>query len=459
MKHSSILYIVALSVLSSCMAPKYEVPHHPMPEKFKNQSRASRCEPMGQWWEQFNDPILNALIKQALKSNYELRIALEKIEESREFYNQRRANLFPVINIGSDVSRVRVSKALDITATLPTISSFYSLGLDSFWELDVWGKLRNAKNAQYYLFQAQVENMRDIYIMLIAQVAREYILATAFANRICILKNRIAIDSGTLTLLKDLFHAGLVSQISVAQQEQVLATSQDLLKASQTDLIQSKNQIALLLGVNPEAITIPLAKRVPLSHVRVATGIPSDLIRRRPDIRQVERELASSNESVGQAIAEWFPSFCLLGGMSSESSKGSSWFTGKSLAWNIGPSIQWPLINFGRIKANIKAKESVKRQTALRYSQAIIRALKEVEDFLAAYFNTLTQYDIVERQLQQAQLQEQLIKAQYESGLASYETLLSAQKNTVNTELVCIQVQQNMSENVVSLYKALGGGW
>ncbi len=453
-------FFLILIGLPSCWAPKYTVPRYPLPKQFEYQRDAGMGEPLVEWWKQFDDKQLNKLIDHALLKNYELRIVLEKIEESRELYKGKRADLFPEINVVSDVSRSRISKVLAQTSFLDQNRlSFFSLGFDASWELDVWGKLRHAKQAQFFLYQAQIENMRDVYIMLLADVARNYIIASALYLQIRLARDRIKADAELLCLQRVLFDAGLVSQIAVAQQEQSLADSQDLYKRLQTDRAQTENQLAVLLGDNPETVSMRYPLKVPLTDIRLETGIPSDLLKRRPDIRQLERELASANESIGQAVAEWFPSFSLIGGLASETSKGSDWFTGQSLTWTFGPSINWPLINFGRVKANIKSKESIKRQAALRYSKAIIYALKDVEDFLVQYFNALDQARYLKRRYKQSKLQESLIAAQYESGLSSKNDVLIAQKNRIDSHSSYAQAQQAVSVSLIGVYKALGGGW
>ncbi len=204
---------------------------------------------------------------------------------------------------------------------------------------------------------------------------------------------------------------------------------------------------------------VPQCQTVPLSHTELKIGIPSDLLRRRPDIRQKERELAARNELIGQAVAEWFPQFILFGNIGTSSSEGTQWFTPNSLRWYIGPSIRWPILNFGRIRSIIEERESIKRQAALEYSKTIINALKDVEDFLIAYLENNEQLSLLEQQLEYAKTEELLQKDRWCSGLTNKQTYLNASKNRITVATNKVLVEQALSTALVGLYKSLGGAW
>jgi len=455
------IFLLFLILLPSCVGSKYKVPRHPMPQEFEYQYKALAKEyNLAEWWHNFKDPTLNELIEQALTNNYSLRIAIEKIEEARAFYRIKRAELFPQIDAVGQLNRTRFSQTLEQTSFITTNpTSFFQYGFDGFWELDFWGRIWHAKNARYFAMQAQIEEMRDIYIILLADVARTYIDICTLYKKLELLCTQIQIDAQLVTLTKDLFKAGLASNIEVAQQEQIFATTQDQFKILQTNLAQTKSQLGVLLGINPEDLSIAPCDQVPFSHVELTIGIPSEILRRRPDIRRAERLVAAAHENVGQAIAEWFPHFTLLGGITTEASKGSNWFSGDSLAWHIGPSMSWPFINFGTVTANINVKKSAEKQTILEYSQTIINALKEIEDFLVAYFNNIKQRSILADKLKYALTQQDLVTTKFVSGLVNKLDALNAQKNSITAELEFVDIQQTLSTNLVSLYKALGGGW
>ncbi len=461
MKHNAIAISSLFILLPGCLAPHYRVPNHAMPNAFKNQPLIADAEPPIRWWHQFNDPLLNELISKALEQNYTLRIAIEKIEEARALYQFKRAQLFPEIDVVSQINRTRFSNAIATTSFLTNDRvSFYDLGFDAFWELDFFGRLASAKRAQFYTYQAQIENMRNVYITLLADVARAYIEVCALHKKATLQHEIIRVDEKLLILQKTLFNSGLASDIIVQQSIQELENAKNFLKTLETAMAQTQHQLAVLIGINPEELTIPnTIETVPLSQVEIAIGIPSELLRRRPDIRQAERELAAANELIGHAVAEWFPKFTLFGGLASDSSTGGLWFTNRSLTWYIGPSISWPLINFGRINATIHAKESSKRQAALQYSNTIINALKDVEDFLVAYCNNKEQYAFLKNRFFAAHREFNLTIVRFESGLSDQQETLFAQKNALTAAQSVVDIERSLSSNLVSLYKALGGGW
>lgn len=454
-------FILLPLVIPSCMVPRYKRPDYPMPKIFHIPCKSSMTEPLQDWWRQFNDATLNGLIEQAVNANYTLAIAVEKIEEFRAQYQFKKSQLLPQIDVIGAARHTRFSKALAQTSYLqnPNVN-FFQLGTDAFWELDFWGKLRHERTAQLYTLEAQIEQMRNVYIMLIADVARAYVDLCSVKQKIKLQKEKIAIEKELSLLLQDRFIAGISNEISLLRQEQNLGAALAEFEELKISFAHIKNLLAVLLGQNPEDISFcQLSAHVPLSMYKLATGIPSDLIRRRPDIREVERQLAAAHELLGASIADWFPRITLFGRLTTESSTGKKWFYGDSLSWYIGPSIRWPLINFGRIKAMIHVQESRQRQAALRYSNSIINALKDVEDFLAAYCYSKEELLITSKRYEQAVLEEQLTGDQFQAGLANKLVYLEAQRNRVQTALLVTEIAQAVSQSLIGTYKALGGGW
>ncbi len=455
-------YTIILFLLPACIGPQYKRPHHKMPRTFIDAcSNVTDQEPLANWWEQFEDQTLNKLINYALECNYELLLALEKIEEARALYQFKDRQLFPQLDAVGDARRMKFSQAIQQNSFLTkTRLSFFDLALDAFWEMDIWGRLRYARNAQFYIFQAQIEQMRDVMIMLIADVARTYINLCSINKKINLVRQKIVAEEKLVLLQKDLFAAGLVGDIEVAQQEQLLTTVQNLLEQLLIAHGKTHHQLAILLGLNPEQFIIKNPRiYVPISDYPINTGIPSNLLRRRPDIRQAERLIASANENIGAATAEWFPQFTLFGGTNTQVNKADNLFKNNSFAWSIGPRFRWPLLDFGRIAANINVQKSIKRQTILQYKQAIINALKDVEDFLIAYCHTYEQRILLEHKYAYANQQEILIKDKFIAGLTNELDYLNAHINSLDVALQLTDIQQLYSTNLIGLYKALGGGW
>jgi NodT family efflux transporter outer membrane factor (OMF) lipoprotein len=457
------IFLVALALLPSCYGPKHRVPHHDLPAHFEYQADALPTHDiLMTWWHQFNDSCLDDLIANAVEHNYELAIAVEHIAQARAFYHLQQANLFPQINVGLLADETKYSKNLQQTANATATTNklpFLATGFYGSWELDLWGKLTHEKYASCYTLQAQIEQMHGIYLMIIAEVAYTYINLCALNSIIALTNQQICAYQQLVALQTDLFDAGLSSEIDLAFQEQQLATAQYTYDGLITERALQKNKLAILLGENPEQRAVPLRNTVPLSNAQLTTGLPSELLKRRPDIRQKERELAARNEQVAVAIAQWFPSITLFGGYGPVASVSSQWLSGSSIMWTFGPSISCPLLNFGRITAQVKEQEAAKRAAALEYSQTIIQALAEVEDTLISYVQNQQRYNSIQRKYCDASVETTLQYDKFCSGLASELTYLNALLNELNVKIELVSTQQAISTSLVGCYKALGGGW
>ncbi|MFA5307256.1 MAG: efflux transporter outer membrane subunit [Candidatus Babeliales bacterium] len=462
MNAQPVLIIATLTLLPCCMVgPKYKKPCPQLPNAYAEEKLPREIADLAQWWTFFDDPYLDELIKKALANNYNLRIAREKIEEARAYYRIKNADLYPEVNVVGNVNRTGLSKNYNKYLYLsPKTTNYFQIGFDASWELDFWGKLRRARAAAYADFQAQIEAMHEVYLILLSDVAKAYVDSRSFQKKIDLLNEQITVDTDILSLRDDRYSSGVDSQIPDVNQLAALDESKKQALSSQIELQQTINRLALLLGLNPEEFNLAPAKHdVPMTHRAPAVGLPSDLVQRRPDIRRAERLLAAATENFGYANTAWFPSFSLLGGSIFEANKGSNWFSGNSISWTIGPALNWPLITFGRIKYDVQEKRSAQRQAILSYAQSVVNALTDVEDWLVAYFKLKDQVAVLTEKLSAATTQRDLYASQFEGGLANKMDLLQAEKNRISIELELTNTQQALSSALISLYKALGGGW
>lgn len=444
-----------------CMlGPKHTVPCVPVPNSFSEKNNASLNANLTSWWTHFQDPYFTDLIEKSVKNNYDLRIALEKIEQTRAEYNIQGAYLYPEIDAIASVNRNGYSRNLKRNTGLPNAASYFALGFDALWEMDLWGKLRHAKASAKALWQAQQEHMRDVYITLLGDVAKTYVEIRSLQKQVNILTQQIDIDKRLLVLINERFKSGIDSQIPVTDQQIILADTQNQLITLQINLKQAINRLAVLLGQNPEQFCLMSgSNNVPTSKISLGIGLPSELLRRRPDIRRAERLLASATEDVGHALASWFPSFSLLGGVLYEGNSSSNVFSRKSLSWTIGPSMSWPIMSFGRIEFAIDEKKSIRRQAILTYAKTVVTAFSEVENALIAYFNALDQVKVLHDKLVSSKKRSDLTQSLFACGLDNELDSLSAEKNRFVTELELTNAQQLQSTALIALYKSLGGGW
>jgi NodT family efflux transporter outer membrane factor (OMF) lipoprotein len=466
LKTKSINTIVLVSILmclSGCVGLKYTPSEYQAPPSFMYDDFQQHSPySLTQWWKQFNDPLLERLLCDACTSNYSLAIAIEKIEQARERYNITNAGLLPQINIGGRASKSQFSRNLlqtDFISEGNRRLSLFEVAFDARWEIDLWGKIWRARSARIFEFKAEIENMRDIYIILLADVARTYIRIKGLSRKRDVLQQLYAIQKDITHLVYDLWKAGLDSQIEYTRQSQIEQSLFNQVKDIDTLVKQSYNQLAFLLSKAPSDISVDINHTldVPLNPIDIRT--PSDVLRRRPDIRRAEMIVGSAFELTEQAKAEWFPTIDLFGTLGLTSTIASLIFDNESSIWTFGSSFLAPVINFGRIQSRVRERQSQQRQARLDYCQTVVNAFKDVENFLIAYSNNREQYHVLKDQRDSALQEERLITDTFKSGLQSKLAMLVARKNRLIKDIDLIDITQALNINLISLYKALGGGW
>lgn len=459
----ALICLAPLMLVAGCsVGPRYKTPCAQLPDKFA--TGKTGVAQLADWWKFFEDTCLDNLIDKAVKNNYDLQIAIEKIEETRATYQIERAKLFPEIDAIGAINRQQYSRDLIQNSAATTLLrnrfNYFQAGFDAIWELDFWGKIRHARDAAYAEYEAQIEAMRDVYIILLSDVVRTYVSVRSLQKQLDLLTRKIDVDTRLLMLTHARLHSGIDSALPDFEQVAALESTKSQKTVVQTECQQAINRLATLLGENPEGFVLCDGGHcVPQSTKIIEPGLPSELLKRRPDIRRAERLYAAAVERVGQAVADQFPNFSLVGSVATEANKSHDWFSCGSLSWLLGPAMRWPLITFGRIQFRVQVQESVQRQALLTYAQLVIRALEDVENALVAYFNEQERVQVLTHKLRAITIERDLIAEKYVSGLANELDLLLAEKNRLESELELTDVQQSASTATIALYKALGGGW
>jgi outer membrane protein, multidrug efflux system len=469
------------------VGPNYHQPETAMPLEFEeaNQEEPVTDADLCQWWKQFQDPMLDSFIEAAYRGNYDYRIALEQVVQARDQYRIQRSYLWPEIDLNAVAVRSRFSQSLvtssaqqaSVTGVSPSqsittgaigapsigpIQNFFQVGFDAIWELDIWGKTRRGMRAAYDQWEASIYSAQNVMITVLSEVARDYIAIRSLQLQIDLAEELIWIDEREWYLAKTLFDAGLDNQIQVEEYLATLEADRAALPLLESSLKQTIFALAILLGRQPEGLSSEFATLAPIPSgiEKVPAGLPSDLLRRRPDIRYAERQLAAATEQIGVYVAGLFPSVSLTGmGYGFESNKLNQWLIGKSRYWNIGPSLNWNLIDFGRTCAQIDIAKSEQRQALLTYEQTVISALQDVEGALVAYFEEMKRWSDFEAQVAASKCALELTEDLFESGLADEFQVLDAYRTLVNAETSLILSQQSLTSDLVALYKALGGDW
>ncbi|MCB1109779.1 MAG: efflux transporter outer membrane subunit [Chlamydiia bacterium] len=465
MKDIRIAKYILLLILTGCaVGPNYDTPIVTLPENYGEPHEEEQVDEVAlkRWWTTFNDPLLDVFVHEALSQNYDLKIAVEKVNEVRALYQIEAAELYPKVDLTATEQRTRISQSLfDAPFMGPPYQNLYKVGFDASWEIDIFGKRRREKEAAYYEYEAEVNSARDVYITLLSELASTYIEIRAYQQRIALAKKDIFIQKELLTLAESRFEAGLDSEIEPQEIRFSLEETEAVLPELQTNYRHAIHRMAVLLGKPPQMLQNDFedVKAVPISTAAIPVGLPSDLLRRRPDIRQAERTLAAATANVGSAIADLFPRFSLLGSFGFESNRSNNWFKARSRSWSFGPNMQWPILYFGRIRANIRAQNAKQQQALLNYEQTILTSLEDVENALVSYYKEDERVDRFEKQVNSASRTYELTRDRYLSGLVDFSALLDADRARVDAENNLVDSTQALSTNLVALYKSLGGEW
>ncbi len=456
--------LISLLIFTGCtLGPKVERPRICMPGEFAQKLDDTKEKlKLDEWWKNFNDESLNEYINIAIENNYDLKIAIEKIEEARSFYRIKKADLFPEIDLNAKAIREhRSENVVDTDFLGPLTQSFFQFGFDAFWEVDIFGRLRKNKEAAFYSYLQQQDSSLDVYITLLSDVARSYIDIVVLKRKIYLNEKKLALQKRIYKLTKEKFISGLADEIEPQDQIKIVENLKQNIIDLTTLYKNNIHRLAILLGQIPESLECDFSKmkKIPEITKEIEVGLPSDLIRRRPDIRKAEKFLYSQTALVGAKIAELFPSFSLVGDFNFEASKSKNWFQWASKAWSIGPSMNLPIIDFGRRLANVDVAKSLHRQAISAYKNSVILALEDVENALVAYFHEKQNYSFISKKLTAQKNITYLSRDLFTSGLDSETSYLQSRQTLIDVENEFIDKKRNVSVDLIALIKALGGGY
>jgi multidrug efflux system outer membrane protein len=409
------------------------------------------------WWEVFQDPQLQDLVRTALKQNYDVRIAAARILEARAQLGITRADQLPTISAGASGVNERVAQQKPINRAYETSAT--SVGASMDWELDFWGKYRRATQAARADLLATEWARRAVIDSLVSDVASAYFQLRALDLQLEISRRTLASRQESLQLTRTLSDGGAGTMLDVRQAEQLVATAAENIPNLERQIQQEENFLSTLLGNNPGPIARGLKLTEQPHAPEVPAGIPSTLLERRPDIRQAEANLVAANARIGVARAAYFPQISLTADSGFLSSALTSLFTGPAGFWSFGGSLTQPIFAGGRIKSGVKLREAQKEEMLLTYQRTIQEAFRGVSDSLVEYKK---QREFRERQqelLFAAQDAARLSEMRYKGGASTYLEVLTNETNAFDAELGLAQAQLNELLGLVGIYRNLGGGW
>ena len=465
-----------LLLVGCTVGPNYNRPDLSVPSTWKEaQGGGVAAQPaeLTRWWAAFNDPLLDSLVARAVRSNLDLRIAEGRIREARASRGVIAADAWPTLDVSGSYSRSRNSKnalAFPSQGGGGSPSSLggdivehdlFKTGFDASWEVDLFGGVRRKVEAAEASIEASVENRRDVLVTLLGDVAKNYIDLRGFQRRLVVARANLEAQRETLDLTRVRFRAGLASDLDVAQAEAQVNTTTAQIPALESSLKQAAYRLDALLGLHPGALWDELSKeaQIPSLPPEVLVGLPSELLRRRPDIRRAERQLAAATAQIGAAVADLFPKFSLTGAVGLQSFSAGDWFTRGSRFWSIGPTISWPIFDAGKIRANIEVRNAQQEQALNQYEKTVLTALGDVETSLVNYSHEQARHRSLQEAAAASRRAVEMANELYLRGLNDFLNVLDAQRSLLAAENELAQSEATVASNLVSLYKALGGGW
>jgi outer membrane protein, multidrug efflux system len=463
----SITAVITILLLGGCaIGPDYKRTEITAPPAWMVDMQTAKDTANTLWWEQFNDPALNELIATALKQNYDLRIATARVDEYYGRYGATRADLFPQIGYGASADRTQLSEKGAFSGTPGAGSPHTTLQaqFSASWEIDLWGKIRRATEAAQADLMAAEDVRRGVILSLVTSVATAYIDLRSLDRQLEIARQTVESRAKSVKLFELRFKGGNISEMEFSQVQSeyyvALAAVPDLEKRVR----QQENLINLLLGRNPGPVSRGKAfEKGPaveaIAMPSVPAGLPSDLLLRRPDIRQAEQQLIAANARIGVAKAQYFPSISLTGLFGSASRDLGDLFTGPAGQWNFAGALAGPIFTAGKIKGSVKAAQAIQQEALFGYEQAIRNSFREFEDALIDQDRTRLQVDAQMKQVNALAVYARLAYLRYENGYTSYIEVLDAERSLFNGQLTYTQTQGALLRSVVNLYKASGGGW
>lgn len=475
------------------VGPDYKAPEAKVPGKFASagekfattqaasvvgastQAAGTGVADLKQWWKSFGDPTLDSLVERAVAGNLDVRQAEARLREARARLGVSESRWYPTVDAGGQATRSRQSKNLNSssgssggTTGVPGFSSktervLYEAGFDASWEIDVFGGVRRDVEASRADLAASAEERRAVITSLLSEVALNYVLLRGTQQRIRIAEANIASQRETLRLNEARFEAGITSEFDVTRARAQVASFEATVPNLQTQARQAIHRLSVLTGQAPAALAEELSPSgaIPMALPEVPVGLPSELLMRRPDIRRAERQLAAATARIGVATADLFPRFSLTGSLGTQSDKVARMADSKSIFYSVGPAVSWNVFDAGRIRNNIRVQDERAVAALAAYEQSVLNSLEEVENAIVAYTNNVLRREALRRAVEANRRSVELATGRFAGGqgVGNLLDVLVAQRDQFGSEEALVVSETELSQNLVSLYKALGGGW
>ena len=413
------------------------------------------------WWANFRDPVLDSLVLEAFQQNLTLREAGARILQARAQRAIAAGNVFPQLQQGfGDYSR----NAASANSALPTPKLFFSdiqTGFNLSWEIDFFGRFRRAVEAADADLDASIENYDDVLVILLSDVASAYIEIRAFEERIQYAQSNVTIQRTSFDISDTRFKAGAVSELDVTQARDLLATTQASIPSLENSRLQAHYQLCVLLGIPAQDLTARLGGRgpIPFTPTNVVVGIPAELIRRRPDVRRAERQVAAQSAQIGVAVSDFYPRISFGGTIGANAEDFDNLFRSSSFIGSAVPQFNWAILNYGRILNNVRANDAAYQALVYAYQDSLLQAGQQVQGGITGFLRAQEVAARLAEAVDAAKKSTDISVAQYRNGAADYTRVLNAQQSLVGGQDSVVQARAAIALNLISVYRALGGGW
>jgi len=457
------LVALAAAALGACaVGPDYVRPETPVARDFSGGERDlySPGDVPAQYWTQFGDPALDQLIADALAANHDLRIALARLTEARALYHERQFDLAPTVTASGGYTKERFSQLESPTGQALT-EGFYDAGFDALWELDFFGRVRRQVESRHAQVQAAEASLRDAQVTVTGELARSYFALRGEQLELAVARRNVENQGETLNLTRARLEAGRGTEFDTARAQAQLSGTLATIPPLEAAIARSIHRLAVLTGRPPDALDAQLsaARELPPLPAISAIGDPEALLRRRPDIRIAERQLAAATAEVGVAVADYFPHVTFTGNYTYTAAEISSFGQSPTVGYLIGPRISWAAFDLGRVHARVSGSRARATGAVAAYEQSVLRALEETENALVTHARTRQSLDDAAAAAQASRTAAQIARERYEGGVADFLDVLDAERTQLAAEDSLAQSRTAAATSLVALYKALGGGW
>ncbi|HLJ65467.1 MAG TPA: efflux transporter outer membrane subunit [Stellaceae bacterium] len=464
-----IVFVAAALSLSGCtVGPDYRKPETRLPESF---TVASASEEIATWWQALKDKELDSLITRAVSNNYDVEIALTRVEETRTIEAVLTGESLPSVELsgaaargtGTNSTKGRVSGPLNAgTNTTGLHEITHVFGVDAFYDLDFFGRYRREIEAAKADTAAAIETRNTVLVTVVGDVARAYIELRGLQTRLQVAERNVETARQTVGVVQTRLDRGLTNELDLTLAQRQLATQQAVLAPLSAGAAAATHRIAVLLGLNPEELAPELTPQASIPPVpgQIRAGLPLELLERRPEIRLAERQLAAATARIGVATADLFPRVALTAGLGAQGQAfGRSPVVPVSFIGSIGPQIYWPLLDFGTLDALIEIQDLRTHEEFVSYKQTIIKAVAEVDDALENFTAEEDRLNRLSEALIAGKRAVALASERYDRGLTDFLNVLDAQRQEYELEDQYASSRQAVATAYVALYQALGGGW